>query len=113
MSDGTPTPERMRVLFPENGYASPAEISTSRVDLHHDNEGRNRVISGNGRQINAISTESSYLRGALEKLEDEVAGQEQQQYKVGVRARIGCYTWTWFTLVCRFLSHINTLLTAY
>jgi hypothetical protein len=103
----------MRVLLPENGYESPAEISTGRVDLHGSHEGHNRVILGNSHQISTSSTESSNLNGVLEKLEHEQAGQEQQRYKIGIRARIGCYTWTWFTMVCQFHANINIMLTAY
>lgn len=89
----------MEITKAENGYESPTDalaggsIASGITCLKLDSE-RRRTVNGEA-QIESPTPESSALFQQQDK--DE----EKTKYfkKVSIRDRIGCFTWTWFTMV--------------
>ncbi len=100
MPDSLSLPERMRPAIPENGYESPNEFPSSRTDLKKDSERRRNTYLWGSDEARIGSTDSSHANGVLGR-EKSAAEDKQVQFTrpVAIRDRIGCYTWTWFTMV--------------
>lgn len=92
----------MRLQLPENGYESPGP--------------RDGILSGNGIKDNgerrrngfATGTDDARVEAATQILEEytngmvpadkELSVEKRAPIRAGIRDRVGCYTWTWFTM---------------
>ncbi len=103
MPDASALPERMRPILPENGYESPNEFSNGMVDLEKDAERRRTSYFWGGSNETRIGfTNSIHANGRPEMGRRASEGRQVQSTRpVAIRDRIGCYTWTWFTMVPR------------
>ena len=109
MSVGTSLPERVKVIIPENGYESATElvvISSGRCAAQVDIERRRHAFFGDSdeTQIGFNATPDAHglsgdRSGVIEEHKDARLGPRRQ---VSIRDRIGCFTWTWFTMVLLF-----------
>lgn len=95
---GLPDPKiRLRTTRLENGSKSighDTELSNGRTDVENDLEHRSNISSENGDPLESgihCSTQDDGVFG--QKVAREEVGR-----KVGIRERMGCYTWTWFTM---------------
>jgi hypothetical protein len=80
----------MRPTLPENGYESPNELPAR----------RHGYFSGGSEETHIGSTAFLDTNGALEAMRSALEVKDAQDArKVAIRDRIGCYTWTWFTMV--------------
>jgi hypothetical protein len=94
----------MRPIVPENGYESPNEFPERR---------RHGYFSEGSEETHVGSTASSDANGVLGGMKSVLEGERAQATrKVAIRDRIGCHTWTWFTMVsCPKPSSIKIELT--
>jgi hypothetical protein len=105
MSDESYLPKLMRPVTPENGYESPNEILARRHGYFSGSTDETHV------DFPASPDASRVLEGIGNALEDKEAHATR---KVAIRDRIGCYTWTWFTMVsCPKRNSISTELTSF
>lgn len=93
---------RIERLLPENGYESPREPENE--------DGFFGNIIGNGthrvggrkpsrRGQTSVGVESPEGRNDVSRSDSDLAREEDRDAKkVGIRERVGCYTWTWFTM---------------
>jgi hypothetical protein len=93
---------RIERLLPENGYESPRELENE--------DGFFGNIIGNGthrvggrkpsrRGQTSVGVESPEARNDVSRSDTGLVGEEDRDAKkVGIRDRVGCYTWTWFTM---------------
>jgi len=81
----------MRPIIPENGYESPNEFPERR---------RHGYFSGGSEESHIGSTDTSNANDVLGGMRSPLEGKHAHATrKVAIRDRIGCYTWTWFTMV--------------
>ncbi|PMD26997.1 hypothetical protein NA56DRAFT_561651 [Hyaloscypha hepaticicola] len=93
---------RIERLLPENGYESPREPENE--------DGFFGNIIGNGthrvggrkpsrRGQTSVGVESPEARNDVSRSDTGLVREEDRDgKKVGIRDRVGCYTWTWFTM---------------
>lgn len=110
MSDGSPTSQCVRAVAVEHGYESPTEL------FHHESIARVTGVTGPNRKrrrhifsqnpdqghVDQRKTEGQHNgqimeEAGLQRVNDGSIGVTQR--KVSWRDRIGCFTWTWFTMV--------------
>lgn len=86
--------------LPENGYLTPRfpDLESgyfSKADIH-EGERRRHVHEGGGGETNVeIHGRSINLDGHAPMAQK---GKEEEPKVFGIRDRISCYTWTWFTM---------------
>jgi hypothetical protein len=81
----------MRAIVPENSYESPGEFPE---------QGRHGYFSGGSEETHVGSTGTSDANGDLGRMRSALEGKNAHATrKVAIRDRIGCHTWTWFTMV--------------
>jgi len=93
----------MKRTHPENGYESPR--SPDGEDGFFGNDTGNGTHKA-GERRRAGRSGQAFLGGRSPKTQDHVGrneanlGREEatETKKVGLRDRLGCYTWTWFTM---------------
>jgi hypothetical protein len=94
-------PERMRPVIPANGYESPNEFCSGRADLESDSERRRNTYFWGSDITHTGSLDSSNTNGVLARSKSAAEDKQVQPTRpVAIRDRIGCFTWTWFTMVC-------------
>jgi hypothetical protein len=79
----------MRPVILENGYESPNELPARRHGYFSGSSDETHVGLPTSPDANGV------LRGIGNALEDKEAHAAR---KFAIRDRIGCYTWTWFTM---------------
>lgn len=102
MSTSTSLSRRLKFQLPENGYESPAPLDD---DLQLENIGnierrRNGFTNGNEEardQLADIVLEGR-MNGSAPRGEQLRSNEEKIPITAGFRDRVGCYTWTWFTM---------------
>ncbi|TVY39474.1 Malic acid transport protein [Lachnellula occidentalis] len=102
MSIQTSIPRRLRITLPENGYESPQYSHTppiTGIGTHRHGERHRPGIGGDGQPSSGLdhSQSEAYLQSELGDHQD-ATDEKLHKRKVGIRDRIGCYTWTWFTM---------------
>jgi hypothetical protein len=81
----------MRPIVPENGYESPSEFPERR---------RHGYFSGSSEETHVGSKDTSDANGVPGGVRSALEGKHAHAtWKVAIRDRIGCHTWTWFTMV--------------
>lgn len=97
MPDGPSLPERMRPILPENGYESPNEFSSGLADTERRRTG---YFWGGSDETRVGSADSTLANGVPGMKRRASEGKHVQSTRpVAIRDRIGCCTWTWFTMV--------------
>ena len=86
-----------------NGYVTPNEDHFKRGGLL-DPQRRQHNVSGTGFQPRNMSLDNLNSRTpdpmSLDKAISQIRKEKRTQHKkMGIRDRIGCFTWTWFTMV--------------
>jgi hypothetical protein len=114
MAHGTPVLEGVRITSPENGYESPTEPPNSNANIDKYLQHRRHNFSSSSNELQHNISDTMNANGLLQtQVNPEGSTPAEPIRKTGTRARIGCYTWTWFTLVVHFYHHMPaTLLTS-
>jgi len=101
MSTSTSLPGRLRLPIPENGYESPRSPENENIFLgngtNNDTERRRAGFTGGSDDIYAGAGSPESQRN-LRRDPADSGREEEAERKIGFRDRIGCHTWTWFTM---------------
>jgi hypothetical protein len=91
MPGGPSLPKHMRPISPGNSYESPNELPERR---------RHGYVSGSREKTQIGSTDIPDANEILGEMRNALEGNHAHATrKVAIRDRIGCHTWTWFTMV--------------
>lgn len=96
--------------LPENGYESPLPsphggseffsrprlIREERIRVAYTRESLEVPVESDGRTVQTGST-NGIINGGIEG-NQQLEAVEEKPRRVGFRDRLGCYTWTWFTM---------------
>lgn len=107
MSSATSLPGQLTHILPENGYETPPCLESEggffKSDIRHEfiraggERRRNIYENSDETKVGDDSLDSrGYLNGDVPMAEKSI--REAAPRIIGFRDRVGCYTWTWFTM---------------
>jgi hypothetical protein len=89
-------------MLPENGYESPHLPDNEEGFFHSMGNGTHRVGERRraGRNVQKfVAAETPDNRDNIGTSDTDLGREEDTEIKtIGIRDRVGCYTWTWFTM---------------